>query len=76
MKAEHTAAIFRAIAGEKQDATYLLKLTATERRELGRLASAYKLPMAEVLRNLLQQAIVDHYEDGEVLALLKHNRAL
>ena len=48
-----------------------IRLSNTEREWLDKLAKAYKVPMAEIWRLLLQQAITDYICDGEVLALRK-----
>lgn len=48
-----------------------IRLGDTEREWLAKFAKAYKVPMSEIWRLLLQQAIVDYICDGEVLALRK-----
>ncbi len=48
-----------------------IRLSDTEREWLGKFAKAYKVPMSEIWRLLLQQAITDYICDGEVLALRK-----
>lgn len=48
---------------------FSIRLTKTEREQLGRLAKIYKRPMGQVMQMLLHQAIQDYELDGEVFAL-------
>ena len=57
---------------QKTGNTTTIRHTPTERMWLSKLAQVYSMPMAEVHRRLLQQAIIDYVEAGEVLALLKY----
>lgn len=62
--------ILMKIYQEGKDGTpFSLRLTPTERKQLGRLAKAYKHNMGQVMRLLLHQAIQDYELDGEVFAL-------
>jgi hypothetical protein len=69
---ENVESIFKAIAQERQEKPFVIRLTPTEHEQLGRLARCYKVKMAEVVRLLLHQAIVDYESDGEVFALSKY----
>lgn len=64
--------IINQIENEQGNLPFSVRLTATERDQLGALARNYKRPMGDVLRFLLHQAIVDYYQEGEVLALSKY----
>lgn len=63
--------IFIRIAQEagEDESRLLIKFSPTEKAQLGKLAQFYKMPMAQVVKRLLHQAIRDYYIDGEVLAL-------
>ena len=64
--------VFQAIAQEGQDKPFVIRLTPTERDMLGFVAKAYSLNMAEVMRRLLHQAVIDYVRDDEVMALLSY----
>lgn len=68
--------VFMKIAQESATEQLRLNLTPTEKEWLGKLAVAYKMPKAQVLKRLLHQAIADRLDDkdgrGEVLALSRY----
>jgi len=63
---------FEAVAIQEDTEQFLFRLTPAERAALGKLASTYKMPMAQVLKRLLRQAVVDYYQDNEVWGLIKY----
>jgi hypothetical protein len=62
-------AILDKIDDEVPGIPFSVRLTKTEREQLGRLAKSYKRPMGQVMQMLLHQAIQDYELDGEVFAL-------
>lgn len=66
-----TSEIFQKIAHEDLDVSFLVRMGKTEREQLARLAQIYKIPMAQVVRFLIHQAVIDYAVDGEVFALAK-----
>ena len=65
---------FETVAAQESTVLFTVKLTPAEREALGKLAKAYKLPMAQVVKRLIRQATVDYYQEGECTALAKHNQ--
>ena len=65
---------FEAVATQESTERFLIKLTPAEREALSTLAKGYKLPMSQVLKRLLRQAVVDYWQDGECIALEKHKK--
>ena len=69
MSKEDAMQILIKIESESGEIPFSIRLTATEREQLGIIARNYKRPMGDVMRLLLHQAIVDYALDGEIFAL-------
>lgn len=72
MSKEKALEILLKIENEQGEIPFSVRLTTTEREQLGHLAKIYKRPMGDVIRFLLHAAIVDYYQEGEVIALSKY----